>query len=252
MFKKVVAALAVCALLIPTSATAQEVKSPKVGLSKDLIYFVFPDRYRNGDVSNDLAGGTTTDPRSGFDPTSTAHFHGGDLKGLTGTCLPGDDGLARIKALGFTAVWLTPLVTQTDGTSEGAGYHGYWGKDFLNVDPHLGTHEDLLAFSACAKKLGLKLILDVVTNHTGDVIQYADRTAFIPEGLENSKNPAWLNDLSNYHNVGSVDRCWGVGRCEQLGDFFSLDDLATEKEEVYKGFIDVYGEWIKQIGRAHV
>ena len=248
MFQKVVAALAVCALLIPTSATAQEVKSPKVGLSKDLIYFVFPDRYRNGDVSNDLAGGTTTDPRSGFDPTSTAHFHGGDLKGLTGTCLPGDDGLARIKALGFTAVWLTPLVTQTDGTSEGAGYHGYWGKDFLNVDPHLGTHEDLLAFSACAKKLGLKLILDVVTNHTGDVIQYADRTAFIPEGLENSKNPAWLNDLSNYHNVGSVDRCWGVGRCEQLGDFFSLDDLATEKEEVYKGFIEVYGEWIKRYG----
>ena len=124
MFKKVVAALAVCALLIPTSATAQEVKSPKVGLSKDLIYFVFPDRYRNGDVSNDLAGGTTTDPRSGFDPTSTAHFHGGDLKGLTGTCLPGDDGLARIKALGFTAVWLTPLVTQTDGTSEGAGITG--------------------------------------------------------------------------------------------------------------------------------
>jgi glycosidase len=250
MFKKILAALAVCVILSPTSAIAQDVKSPKVGLSKDLIYFVFPDRYRNGDVSNDLAGGTTTDPTSGFDPTSTAHFHGGDLKGLTGTCLPGDDGLTRIKALGFTAVWLTPLVTQTDGTSQGAGYHGYWGKDFLNVDPHLGTHEELLALSACAKKLGLKLILDVVTNHTGDVIQYADRTAFIPQGLENAKNPAWLNVLSNYHNVGSVDRCWGVGRCEQLGDFYSLDDLATEKEEVYKGFIDVYGQWIKRYGFA--
>lgn len=248
MFKKIFAALAVCAVLIPTSATALDVKSPKVGLSKDLIYFVFPDRYRNGDTSNDLAGGKTTDPTSGFDPTSTAHFHGGDLKGLTGTCLPGDDGLARIKALGFTAVWLTPLVTQTDGTSQGAGYHGYWGKDFLNVDPHLGTHEDLLAFSACAKKLGLKLILDVVTNHTGDVIQYADRTAYIPQGQESAKNPAWLNTLSNYHNVGSVDRCWGVGRCEQIGDFYSLDDLATEKEEVYKGFIDVYGQWIKRYG----
>jgi len=102
--------------------------------------------------------------------------------------------------------------------------------------------------SACAKKLGLKLILDVVTNHTGDVIQYADRTAFIPQGLESAKNPSWLNELSNYHNVGSVDRCWGIGRCEQLGDFFSLDDLATEKEEVYKGFIDVYGQWIKRYG----
>jgi len=102
--------------------------------------------------------------------------------------------------------------------------------------------------SACAKKLGLKLILDVVTNHTGDVIQYADRTAFIPEGQKSAKNPAWLNKLDNYHNVGSVDRCWGVGRCDQIGDFYSLDDLATEKPEVYQGWVNVYSEWIKKYG----
>jgi glycosidase len=250
MFKKFIAAVAISALLIPLTAHAQDVKGADVGLSKDLIYFVFPDRYQNGDTGNDLAGGTTTDPRSGYDPTSTAHFHGGDLKGLTGTCLPGDNGLARIKELGFTAVWLTPLVTQTNGTSSGAGYHGYWGQDFLNVDPHLGTNEDLVALSACAKKLGLKLILDVVTNHTGDVIEYSGRNAFIPESLKNAKNPAWLNTLNNYHNVGSVNSCWGEGRCEQLGDFYSLDDLATEKEEVYQGWIDVYSEWIKKYGFA--
>lgn len=248
MFKKVIAGIALVAFIIPTSATAQQVAEPRVGLSRDLIYFVFPDRYRNGDASNDLAGGKTNDPTAGFDPTSTAHFHGGDLKGLTGTCEPGDDGLARIKALGFTAVWMTPLVTQVDATSGGAGYHGYWGKDFLNVDPHLGTNDDLLALSACAKKLGLKLILDVVTNHTGDVIQYAGKSAFIPEDQKNAKNPAWLNKLENYHNVGSVSSCWGEGRCEQLGDFYSLDDLATEKEAVYKGFIEIYGEWIKKYG----
>jgi glycosidase len=248
MFKKLIAGIALCALVIPYSATAQDVVKPHVGLSKDVIYFVFPDRYRNGDASNDLAGGKTSDPTSGYDPTSTAHFHGGDLKGLTGTCQPGDDGLARIKALGFTAVWMTPLVTQVDGTGGGAGYHGYWGKDFLNVDPHLGTNEDLLALSACAKKLGLKLILDVVTNHTGDVIQYADRTAFLPEDQKSAKNPAWLNKLDNYHNVGSVDRCWGEGRCEQIGDFYSLDDLATEKPEVYQGWVNVYSEWIKKYG----
>jgi len=248
MLKKFIAGIALCALVIPYSATAQEVVKPQVGLSKDVIYFVFPDRYRNGDASNDLAGGKTSDPTSGYDPTSTAHFHGGDLKGLTGTCQPGDDGLARIKALGFTAVWMTPLVTQVDGTGGGAGYHGYWGKDFLNVDPHLGTNEDLLALSACAKKLGLKLILDVVTNHTGDVIQYAGKTAFLPEDQRSAKNPAWLNKLDNYHNVGSVDRCWGEGRCEQIGDFYSLDDLATEKPEVYQGWVNVYSEWIKKYG----
>ena len=115
MLKKFIAALTFCALLIPYSATAEEIVKPQVGLSKDVIYFVFPDRYRNGDASNDLAGGKTSDPTSGFDPTSTAHFHGGDLKGLTGTCAPGDDGLARIKELGFTAVWLTPLATACIG-----------------------------------------------------------------------------------------------------------------------------------------
>jgi len=53
MLKKLVMVLALCALSIPTTALAQDVKSPKVGLTKDLIYFVFPDRYRNGDTSND-------------------------------------------------------------------------------------------------------------------------------------------------------------------------------------------------------
>ena len=235
-------------LISPTSQSAQDPKSSDAGLSKDLIYFVMPDRYLNGDPTNDLAGGVGTDPTQGFNPTSTAFFHGGDLKGLTGTCEDGDNGLARIKNLGFTALWLTPLVTQQQATNSGAGYHGYWGTDFLNVDPHLGTNEDLTALAECAKKLGMKLILDVVTNHTGDVIQYLDRTAYIPEDKVNTKNPAWLNDLSNYHNVGDMSRCWGDGSCTQQGDFYGLDDIATEKEVVYKGLTDIYGEWIEKYG----
>ena len=230
------------------SQSAEQSTFPEVGLAKDIIYFVMPDRYLNGDTSNDLAGGTMQDRTGGYNPTSTAFFHGGDLKGLTGNCEKGDNGLARIKDLGFTAVWLTPLVGQQEAKPNGAGYHGYWGTDFLNVDPHLGTNDDLSALSACAKKLGLKLILDVVTNHTGDVIQYSDKTPFIPAGKESAKNPAWLNDLSKYHNVGDMSRCWGEGPCTQLGDFYGLDDLATEKEAVYKGLIDIYGQWVKKYG----
>lgn len=231
-----------------TSHSAEQSSYPEVGLAKDIIYFVMPDRYLNGDTSNDLAGGATQDSTGGFNPKSTAFFHGGDLKGLTGNCEKGDNGLARIKDLGFTAIWLTPLVGQQSATKNGAGYHGYWGVDFLNVDPHLGSNEDLSALSACAKKLGIKLILDVVTNHTGDVIQYFDRTPTIPAGKESAKNPEWLNDLTNYHNVGDMSRCWGEGSCTQLGDFYGLDDLATEKEVVYKGWTDVYGQWIKKYG----
>ena len=235
-------AIVILASTVATSVAAQESNSVKVGLSKDLIYFVFPDRYLNGDTSNDVG--------DGFKPNHTAFFHGGDLKGLTGTCTAGDNGLTRIKQLGFTAVWVTPLVVQQKSTSGGAGYHGYWGINFLEVDPHLGTKADLLEFAQCAKKLNLKLILDVVTNHTGDVIQYADKTAFIPPELASAKSPAWLNDLSNYHNVGSIDRCWGDGPCMQLGDFYSLDDVATEKKAVVDGWADVYGQWIKDYGLA--
>ena len=235
--------LATClSMVITTSSFAAPpiVDSVEVGLSKDLIYFVFPDRYLNGDTSNDKF--------PGYDPSHTAFFHGGDLKGLTGTCMPGDNGLARIKKLGFTALWVTPLVVQQKPTSGGAGYHGYWGVDFLNVDPHLGTKADLIAFSECAKKLNLKLILDVVTNHTGDVIRYEGKTAFIPTDATSEKNPQWLNDLSNFHNVGDISNCWGDGPCSQLGDFYGLDDVATEKPLVYDGWAQVYGQWIKDYG----
>lgn len=236
-------ASSLCLILTTNSFAAAPTSDPvKVGLSKDLIYFVFPDRYLNGD--------TTNDSNPGFDPRSTAFFHGGDLKGLTGSCSEGDNGLARIKKLGFTAVWVTPLVVQQKPTPNGAGYHGYWGVDFLNVDPHLGTKADMVAFAQCAKKLNLKLILDVVTNHTGDVISYNDRTAYISSDLTNAKNPSWLNELSNYHNVGSMSNCWGEGPCTQIGDFYGLDDLATEKAVVYNGWADVYGQWIKDYGIA--
>ncbi len=241
MKRKSILALFVFAFLsLSTISFGANVPSPKVGLSQDLIYFVMPDRYKDGDKKNNDNGG--------FNTSLTAFYHGGDLKGLTGTCEAGDDGLARIKSLGFTAVWLTPVVTQQEAIGNGSGYHGYWGVDFLNVDPHLGTNADMLEFSKCAKKLGLKIILDVVTNHTGDIIKYRGNEAYIPAESKNLKNPAWLNDISNYHNVGDVGRCWGVGNCTKLGDFYGLDDLATEKPVVYKGWADVYGKWITKYG----
>jgi len=241
MIRKGLLALVVSVLLsFSTISFGASPATTKVGLSQDLIYFVMPDRYKDGDKKNNDNGG--------FNTSLTAFYHGGDLKGLTGTCEPGDDGLARIKSLGFTAVWLTPVVTQQEAIGAGSGYHGYWGVDFLNVDPHLGTNADMAEFSKCAKKLGLKVIMDVVTNHTGDVIKYLGNDAYLPAESKKLKNPAWLNDINNYHNVGNMGSCWGIGNCTKLGDFYGLDDLATEKPVVYKGWADVYGKWISQYG----
>src|SRR5215467_16243029 len=72
-------------------------------LASERIYFVMPDRYANGDPSNDTAGVTVTRNQTGFDPSSTGYFHGGDYKGLTGTCTDPVHGIARIKTLGFNA-----------------------------------------------------------------------------------------------------------------------------------------------------
>ena len=242
MIRRGFAAGAIAFLLFLPSTAQGEVTAPdtyRTGLDKEVIYFVMPDRYRNGDSSNDK--------QPGFDPTHTAFFHGGDLKGLTGNCKD-DDGLARLKRLGFTAIWVTPLVVQQPPTEGGAGYHGYWGVDFLNVDPRLGTNADLRAMSDCANSLGIKLILDVVTNHTGDIIWYNNRTPYIKDEFKTIKNPAWLNEISNYHNAGDMSNCWSGGSCMRDGDFYGLDDLATEKEVVYRGWGDVYGSWIERYG----
>ena len=97
---------------------------------------------------------------SGFDPSDTGYFHGGDLAGLAAR-------LPYVKRLGMTAVWVTPPVVQRTVQGGSAGYHGYWGVDFTDVDPHLGSRDDFERFVERAHALGLKVILDVVANHTG-------------------------------------------------------------------------------------
>jgi glycosidase len=243
-------------------------------LNTDRIYFVMTDRYADGDPSNDAGGVSGTRNQTGYDPSSTAYWHGGDFKGLT-------DHLQRIKDLGFDAVWVTPPFVNQIAQGDSAGYHGYWGLDFTRVDPHLGTNQDFATFVDSAHSLGLKVILDVVPNHTGDVIQpggggaYSDvpyrdchgkvfnaaryvgkrmfpclkpgtmpRPPIVFPGEKNAKKPAWLNDPTNYHNRGDIDFSSCSTTCYEQGDVFGLDDLFTEKPAVVNGLAQLYGEWI--------
>ena len=123
-----------------------------------------PDRYSNGVPANDTGGLTGGRAVTGYDPTDTGYFHGGDLKGLA-------ERLQRIKDLGFTALWITPVLKQQAVSQGSAAYHGYWGLDFTTVDPHLGTDQDFTDLVNAAHGLGLKVYLDVVVNHTADVVQ---------------------------------------------------------------------------------
>ena len=151
-------------------------------LSGERIYFVMTDRFANADTANDRGGKTGGFAVTGYEPSDIGAYHGGDLKGLA-------DKLGYVKSLGFTAIWVTPpFVNRTvQGTS--AGYHGYWGTDFTDVDPHLGTKADFKAFVDGAHALGLKVMLDVVLNHTADVITYAGAGALGAIYVETSKRP---------------------------------------------------------------
>jgi glycosidase len=137
----------------------------------EVIYFVLPDRFENGDPSNDLGGLPDDRLKSGFDPTHKGFFHGGDLRGLTRR-------LDYIKGLGASAIWLGPIYknkpVQGRPGEESAGYHGYWITDFTDVDPHFGTKEDLKEFVAGAHARGMKVYLDIITNHSADVIAFKE------------------------------------------------------------------------------
>jgi glycosidase len=241
-------------------------------LASQRIYFVMPDRYANASTANDTGGLTGPRTKTGFDPTDPAFYHGGDLQGLAGD-------LQRIKGLGFTALWLTPVLKNDAFENGSAGYHGYWGLDFTTVDPHLGTDQDFGELTAKAHALGLKVYLDVVVNHTADVVQltgtsYADvpyrdchgrrftparyvkrafpclrastmpRAPFVLPGDRAAKKPAWMNDPLNYHDRGNIDFGSCSVTCFEQGDFFGLDDLFTEKPVVSSGLAQIYSSWI--------
>lgn len=167
--------------LLTTAATLLALAAPALAdgpapyrdrpFADDVVYFVVTDRMANGDVSNDKGGLTGGPEQTGFDPTDIGMFHGGDFLGLT-------QKLDYIKGLGVTAIWVTPpvvnkVVHKYDGGLS-AGYHGYWGLDFLNVDPHLGGNAAFKAFVDAAHARDIKIIMDIVVNHTGDVIQYRE------------------------------------------------------------------------------
>lgn len=165
----------------PSGALLESLSQPPVraAIASQRIYFVMTDRYRNGDPSNDTGGLGDGPNTNGFDPTDIGYFHGGDFKGLTGSCTNTHDGLARLKNLGFTGIWVTPPVGQLAVQGDSAAYHGYWGINFDRVDPHLGSEQDFANFVTCAHSLGIKVYMDMVVNHTANVIGLSPGGSFV-------------------------------------------------------------------------
>ena len=154
-------ALALSLLCVVGAASAQTTRP--FSWDNATVYFLLTDRFNNADPSNDHAYGRKDDA------AALRGFMGGDLAGIT----------AKIKSgyfteLGVDALWITPPVEQIhgatdEGTGKSYGFHGYWARDFTAIDANLGTEADLHALVDAAHAAGLRVLLDVVLNHTGPV-----------------------------------------------------------------------------------
>lgn len=141
----------------------------------EFIYFVLPDRFENGDRGNDTGGIRGGRLDHGFDPRHKGFFQGGDLRGLARR-------LDYLQEMGITAIWLGPIYqnnpVQGPPGQESAAYHGYWITNFLEVDPHFGSRQDLRRFVDAAHARGMKVYLDIITNHSADIIRLRECPGF--------------------------------------------------------------------------
>ena len=127
------------------------------------IYFLLTDRFNNGDTLNDISLNRTKET------AVLRGFMGGDIQGITQKI---NDGY--FSDLGINAIWFSPLVEQIhdnvdEGTGSTYGYHGYWAKDWTALDPNFGTKKELEILVKTAHKNGIRILMDIVLNHTGPV-----------------------------------------------------------------------------------
>ncbi|MGI9067335.1 MAG: alpha-amylase family glycosyl hydrolase [Pyrinomonadaceae bacterium] len=132
--------------------------------SDDVIYLIMPDRFANGDQTNDRPAGS---PAAANDRRNPRAYHGGDLRGII-------NNLQYFKDLGVTALWLTPWYDNWNGVNAcdkpwcpNTYYHGYHALDYYAVEDHFGDLATLRELVAKAHGLGLKIIQDQVANHVG-------------------------------------------------------------------------------------
>ena len=149
------------------------------GFSRDdVIYLIMPDRFADGDPSNDRP---TNDQPPGFtgiyDRSQPKAYHGGDLRGIR-------QHLDYLHDLGVTTLWLTPVWKNSD-----SDYHGYHVVDMYALDEHMGSMQEYQALVADAHKLGMKVLIDYVVNHTGPHHPWAS----------DPPTPTWIHGTPEHH-----------------------------------------------------
>ncbi|MBR0573652.1 MULTISPECIES: alpha-amylase [Pasteurellaceae] len=224
-----------------------------------IVYFVLTDRFYNGNTANDHSYGRKND---GMQEIGT--FHGGDLKGLT-------QKLDYLSELGINTIWISSPLEQIHGWVGGGsqgdfphyGYHGYYHLDWTKIDANMGTEQELKAFVDQAHKKGIRVLFDIVMNHTGyatlaDMQQFKFGKLYLDDQeAEKTLGKKWtdwtpkanenwhkFNEYIHFGNKDGWKNWWGKAWVRSdIGDYdgakfnelqmslASLPDLKTEAEQ---------------------
>ena len=209
----------------PTAELPQkrELKSPFFWNAAN-IYFLLTDRFNNGDTLNDISLNRTKET------AVLRGFMGGDIQGITQKI---NDGY--FTDLGINAIWFSPVVEQIhdnvdEGTGNTYGYHGYWAKDWTALDPNFGTKKELEILVKTAHENGIRILMDIVLNHTGPVTDL---------------DPVWPKEwvrtgpICEYTNYETTTNCTLVK---------NLPDIITESDEAVELPDALLAKW-KEEGR---
>lgn len=201
--------------------------------TSDVLYLIMPDRFANGDTSNDVIEGMRS---SELDRNDQYARHGGDLRGII-------NNLDYIADLGMTAIWLNP--TQENDVPEGS-YHGYAVTDYYKVDRRFGTNEEFVELADKARAKGLKLVMDMIFNHCGSSHHF----------FTDRPSSGWFNYSDGYVQtsyktttqydpyVSKFDKKWALD-----GWFVeSMPDLNHRNRHVERYLIQTSIWWIEYAG----
>ncbi len=199
----------------------------------DVLYLIMPDRFANGDPTNDQIAMRTQYNVDRNDPNAR---HGGDLKGIS-------DRLGYLADLGVTAIWLNPVL---ENDMEGGSYHGYATTDYYRVDPRFGSNDEYRQLISNAHEKGMKVVMDMIFNHCGSDHPW----------LTEVPSPDWFNNLEEYVQTSHMKEMYfdpyasEYDKSKMVDGWFvpTMPDLNQRNRHVAKYLIQNSIWWIEYSG----
>jgi glycosidase len=200
--------------------------------SADFIYLLTPDRFRNGDASNDRVKGMLEGPNREY----IGGRHGGDLAGVI-------KSLDYFEKMGISSLWLNPVL---ENNMETYSYHGYAMTDLYNVDPRYGTNEQYKELADKAKEKGIGIIMDQVANHIGSLHPW----------MSDLPSDDWVNQWpeftqTNHMKVSRFDPHAAEVDHKQFTDGWfveTMPDLNQRNEKLARYLIQNSIWWVEYLG----